>query len=71
MRIAAARQAASVGRLLPGLTGYLSSFVAVVGTEDIDDTMAAAVPHLHDYEAVTRTPFAERVERKRAGLGPR
>lgn len=56
--------------LEPGL-GHLNWQVGRVGTEDIDDTVAAAVPHLDDYETVTRTPFADRVERKRAGLGPR
>ena len=70
-RIAAARRTAAVDRLLPGLTGNLASLGAVVGTGEIEDTMAAAVPRLHDYETVSRTPFAERVERKRAALGPR
>lgn len=69
-RIARARRKASIARLLPGLTGYLASLAAVVGTEDVDDTVVAAVRHLRDYEAVSRTRFAERVERKREAMGP-
>ena len=69
-RIAAARRAASVAQLLPGPTGYLASLGAVVGTHHVEDTVVAAVPHLHDYETVSRTPFIERVERKRAALEP-
>jgi hypothetical protein len=70
-RIVAARRTASVARLLPGLTGYLAAFAAAAGTDDVDDTVIAAVPHLRDYEAVSRTPFTARVERKREtkGLG--
>ncbi len=68
-RIAAARRTASVARLLPGLTGYLAAFAAAAGTDDVDDTVIAAVPHLRDYEAISRTPFAERVERKREARG--
>lgn len=68
-RIAAAQKASSVARLLPGLTGYLASLAALVGTEDLDDTVVAAGPHLRDYERATRTTFADRVVRKRAAMG--
>jgi len=67
-RLRISRRAASVERLLPGLTGYLASLGALIGTRDIDDTVRAVGHHLHTYEIVSRTPFAERVERRRAEL---
>lgn len=70
-RMAAARTASSLARLLPGLTGYLASLGAIIGTEGIADTVDAAVHHLENYELATRTLFAERIERKRAAMGPR
>ena len=65
-RLRDVHHATSLRRLLPGLTGYLASYAAIVGTDDIDDTVAAVGHHLHDYEIASRTPFAERVERRRA-----
>lgn len=70
-RIASARRTASIAKIVPGLTGYLASLAALIGSDGIDDTVIAATPHLRDYEALTRIPFVERVERKRAALGPR
>ena len=41
---------------------------ALVGSEGIDDTLGAVGHHLHTYEIVSRTPFADRVVRRRAEL---
>ena len=67
-RLRISRRAASVEKLLPGLTGYLASRGALIGTRDIDDTVRAVGHHLHTYEIVSRTPFAERVARRRSEL---
>jgi len=64
-RLRTAHRASSIARLMPGLTGYLASFGALVGTRDIGDTVAAVGHHLQDYEIISRTPFADRVERRR------
>jgi hypothetical protein len=64
-RIYGARQATSLAKLLPGLTGYMASFAALVGTEGIDDTAGAVGHHLRDYEIISHTPFVDRVERRR------
>jgi hypothetical protein len=60
-----AHRANSIAKLLPGLTGYLASLGALVGTEDIDDTVGVVGHHLRDYEIASHTSFAERVERRR------
>jgi hypothetical protein len=65
-RLRLAKRASSIGKLLPGLSGYLASFGALVGTEGIDDTIGAVGHHLHNYEVISRTSFAERIERRRA-----
>jgi hypothetical protein len=41
---------------------------ALTGAEGIDDTVTAIGQHLHDYEIVSRTAFAERVARRRGEL---
>lgn len=64
-RLRNAHRADSVDKLLPGLTGYLASLGALVGTEDIDDTVGFVGHHLTDYEIASHTSFAERVERRR------
>lgn len=58
----------SIARLLPGLTGYLTSLAALVGTEDIDDTVGVIGQHLRDYEAFSHTQVAERVTRRTSEL---
>ena len=59
---------ASIEKLLPGLTGYLASLGALIGTHGIDDTLGAIGHHLHTYEIVSHTAFAERVARRRGEL---
>jgi hypothetical protein len=67
-RLRLSRRARSIEKLLPGLTGYLASLGALIGTEGIDDTVRALGHHLHTYEIVSRTAFAERVARRRSEL---
>ena len=47
---------------LPRLLG------ALIGTQGIDDTLGAIGHHLHTYEIVSHTAFAERVARRRTEL---
>jgi hypothetical protein len=49
----------------PGLVGYLVGFAAIVGTDDIDDTVEALTHHVSNDEIIRRTTFAERVRRRR------
>jgi len=67
-RLRLTRRSASIEKLLPGLTGYLASLGALIGTEGIDDTLGAVGHHLHTYEIVSHTAFAERVARRRGEL---
>ena len=67
-RLRLARRATSIQKLLPGLTGYLASLGALIGTEGIDDTLGAIGHHLHTYEIVSHTQFADRVARRRSEL---
>jgi hypothetical protein len=67
-RLRSSRRTSSVAKLLPGLTGYLASLGALIGTEGIDDTVATVGHHLHNYEVISRTPFADRIERRRSEL---
>jgi hypothetical protein len=46
--------------------GYLVGFAALVGTSDIDDTLAALDSHVRNDEIVRRRSFAERVVERRA-----
>ena len=65
-RVRAAQNRAKVQQLLPGLTGYLSSFGAVTGCEDIEDSLALLPGPLRDYGIATRKSFPERIRVKRA-----
>jgi hypothetical protein len=67
-RLRDAHRATSIARLLPGLTGYLASFGALAGTEDIDDTVSAVGHHVRNYEIASRTPFCQRIGRRRDEL---
>ena len=71
-RLRLSGRATSVAKLLPGLTGYrtgyLASLGALMGTEGIEDTVRAVGHHLHTYEIVSHTPFADRVARRRSEL---
>ena len=64
-RLRCIRRSTSVGKLLPGLTGYLAS---LIGTEGIDDTLGAVGQHLQNYEIISRTAFAARVAGRRSEL---
>lgn len=60
-------KAGSLRRLTPGLVGYLVGFAALVGTSDIDDTLAALDGHVRNDEIVRRRRFTDRVVERRAG----
>ncbi len=64
-RLRCTRRATSIRNLMPGLTGYLAAFAAHAGTHDIEDTLTRAGDELRNYEIVSRTPFHQRVERRR------
>ena len=70
-RLRLARRSSSIEKLLPGLTGYLASLGALIGTEGIDDTLGAVGQHLQNYEVISWTPFAERVAAVLVGIGLR
>jgi hypothetical protein len=61
----AGRQRGRLRTLLPGLTGYLASVAALIGTDGIEDTCAALPQVLRDYELRTRTPFSQRIHTRR------
>jgi hypothetical protein len=65
-RIQARARAGSLRMLTPGLVGYMVGFAALVGTSDIDDTLAALDNHVRNDEIVRRRSIAERVQRRRA-----
>jgi hypothetical protein len=67
-RLRFSKRTTSITKLLPGLTGYLASLGALVGTEGIDDTVATVGHHLHNYEVISRTSFADRIESRRSEL---
>jgi hypothetical protein len=67
-RLRLSRRAASIQKLLPGLSGYLASLGALIGTDGIEDTVSAVGHHLRTYEIISRTAFAERVARRRSEL---
>ncbi len=68
-RLRAAKRAGSIRRLLPAITGYLAAFAALADTNTIDDTLTALDGPLRDYETISRTPFTERIERRRHRIG--
>jgi hypothetical protein len=53
-RLRTLKRATSITKLLPGLTGYMASLGALIGTEGIDDTVGAVGHHLHNYEVISR-----------------
>ena len=65
-RLRDVKRRSSIARLLPGLNGYLVSLAALLGVEDLDDTLGAVGHHLHSYEITSRTRFSDRVARRRA-----
>jgi len=64
-RLQARSRAGSLRKLTPGLVGYLVGFAALVGTQDIDDTVEALSHHVANDEITRRTTFAERIRRRR------
>ncbi|MDQ6798143.1 MAG: hypothetical protein M3011_09030 [Actinomycetota bacterium] len=68
-RLRTAKRAGSIRRLLPAITGYLAAFAALADTQGIDDTLTALDGPLRDYETISRTPFTERIERRRHRIG--
>lgn len=64
-RIAAGRARGSLRRLMPPLAGYLAAFAAVVGTEEIDDTLGALDQHLRADEISRRRAFRDRISERR------
>jgi hypothetical protein len=63
-RLRMAHRTTSIAKLLPGLTGYLASLGALIGTQGIEDTVGAVGHHLHNYEVISHTSFADRIERR-------
>jgi len=64
-RLQARARAGSLRKLTPGLVGYLVGFAAIVGTDDIDDTVEALTHHITNDEIARRITFAARVRRRR------
>ncbi len=66
-RMRSLQQRATLQGLAPSLNGYLASFAAVVGTKDIEDTVAALPLLLRQYGSHSGTTFEERVLKKASG----
>jgi len=64
-RIQNVQREANVSAQMPGLTGALSSIGALLGTDDIDETLKLLPGRLHDYGIMTGTTFPERVAAKK------
>jgi hypothetical protein len=64
-RIRASKATADLRKTMPGLTGYVARFASLVGTRDIEDTLAVLPGHLHDYGIWSGKPFSDRVALKR------
>jgi hypothetical protein len=67
-RIRAAKRAADLRSVMPGLAGYLSSYAALTGTGRVEETLAVLPGHLRDYGIWSGKTFEDRVERKRLGM---
>jgi hypothetical protein len=67
-RLRSAQRTTSITNLLSGLTGYLASLGALIGTEGSDDTVTTVGHHLHNYEVISRTSFPDRIEKRRSEL---
>lgn len=64
-RVTQRLRCASLRRLTPGLVGYVVGFAVLSDTSGIDDTMVALGRHLREDETARRTPFTERMHRRR------
>lgn len=65
-RVRALRRKGELRRLIPQLVGYSARVGALVGTEDIDTTLAAINVLMRDDEVRRGVPFVERVAEKAA-----
>lgn len=63
------RRSGTLRRITPGLLGYLASYAAVAGTEDIDDTLEDLAPYIRAMQRGERKSFADRVSAKVRELG--
>lgn len=60
-RLREAENSSSIAAIVPGLTGYLSSAAALLGTTDVHDTMPAVARLIESYAKRTNVQFSERV----------
>jgi hypothetical protein len=67
-RIKAGQALGALRNLMPQLVGSLTSAAAHLGTDDLDATVHALMPHMARFEAQTGASFAERVAEKRRRL---
>jgi hypothetical protein len=68
-RVSTGRMVGSLRRLMPPLVGYLAAFAAIVGAEEIDDTLGALDHHLRSDEVVRHRSFRDRIMERRARSG--
>jgi len=67
-RMLAGRRRATLQGIAPSLVGYLASYAALVGTEDVEDTCETIPSLLHRYAGSSGREFADRVAEKAKGL---
>jgi hypothetical protein len=67
-RMVAGRRRATLQGVAPSLVGYLASYAALVGTEDIDDTCETIPSLLRRYAGWSGRELADRVAEKAKGL---
>lgn len=67
-RITLGRTNGELRRILPGLNGYIASFGALTGNDDIDAACDAVKDHLRGYEHRSRRSFCDRTREKRRKL---
>lgn len=64
-RVYGGKSAGDLRRLMPVLNGCVSSFAAIVGSEDIGPALERLAPLLRDYGEKSGASFVERVQSKR------
>lgn len=67
-RLRAARGVSTMRSIRPGLVGYMSTAAALFGVNTVEDLVGPLVAMSRDYELVSGTSFADRVEAKRRKL---
>ena len=65
-RVRVGRRNGTIRRIFPALAGYLATFGAAVGTNGIDDTLAALNTQLRNDEIARHVKFEERIARRRS-----